>query len=301
MSHPAMGRKRRGKGERRGRCYASLLLPPSLIRFLVALRGTIGDAMCGGDRLVIVTTRTILWSLLSVASSLGLLASVLSPQWLLGPLPESSLRFNRSGTDVEGGRGSEGERLWRSLSLWLQCHMVDRGLRDYDWILRKAEDPGKVHISPNCSPFVSFPDFKADNDHFPHAWKVSVIFLALGVVLSTCLAFSSFFCSCLQSVCKKSLFPIAGFLQALAGLMLIVSLVLFPAGWTGQRVKEVCGARVAPFTISTCSLGWGFMLACGSTLLTLMTAWLSIEADKSTSSDKVQHKIDKGRTFICLL
>ena len=53
--------------------------------------------MCGGDRLVIVTTRTVLWSLLSVASSLGLLASVVSPQWLLGPLPESAIRVNRSG------------------------------------------------------------------------------------------------------------------------------------------------------------------------------------------------------------
>lgn len=47
--------------------------------------------------------------------------------------------------------------------------------------------------------------------------------------------------------------------------------------------------------------GWAFYLAMGSTLVTFVCSVLSVQAEVSTSSDKVQDEILEGKNLICLL
>ncbi|UYV62272.1 LHFPL2 [Cordylochernes scorpioides] len=47
--------------------------------------------------------------------------------------------------------------------------------------------------------------------------------------------------------------------------------------------------------------GWAYYLAAGSTLVTFLCAVLSVQAEISTSSDKVQDEILDGKNPICLL
>ncbi|GFT21837.1 LHFPL tetraspan subfamily member 2a protein [Nephila pilipes] len=49
------------------------------------------------------------------------------------------------------------------------------------------------------------------------------------------------------------------------------------------------------------SLGLAFYLAIGSTLITFLCSVLSVQAEVSTSTDKVQDEILEGKTLICLM
>ncbi|CAG2120561.1 unnamed protein product, partial [Medioppia subpectinata] len=71
--------------------------------------------------------------------------------------------------------------------------------------------------------------------------------------------------------------------------------------WGTDRVERVCGVKADPFLLGDCTIGWGLYLAVGSTVATFICAILSIQAEISTSSDKVQDEILDGKNLICLL
>lgn len=71
-------------------------------------------------------------------------------------------------------------------------------------------------------------------------------------------------------------------------------------GWDVPRVQHLCGHDASPFYTGNCSIGTGLYMAVLATLLTLTAACISLYAEKSTSSDKVQEHISEGQTLICL-
>lgn len=85
------------------------------------------------------------------------------------------------------------------------------------------------------------------------------------------------------------------------GLLLMVGLMLYPAGWGSEKVIQYCGANALPFRPAMCSLGWAFYAAMGGTLASFLCAVLSAQAEIATSSDKVQEEIEEGKSLICLL
>lgn len=85
------------------------------------------------------------------------------------------------------------------------------------------------------------------------------------------------------------------------GLLLMVGLMLYPAGWGSDKVKDYCGNEASPFRPFQCSLGWAFYTAIGGTLVTFLCSVLSAQAEIATSSDKVQEEIEEGKSLICLL
>lgn len=85
------------------------------------------------------------------------------------------------------------------------------------------------------------------------------------------------------------------------GLLLMVGLMLYPAGWGSEKVIGYCGAEALPFRPAQCSLGWAFYAAIGGTLASFLCAVLSAQAEIATSSDKVQEEIEEGKSLICLL
>ena len=93
------------------------------------------------------------------------------------------------------------------------------------------------------------------------------------------------------------------------GLFLLVGLVLWPAGWGKDNkifVNYCYGGKIeddnepSAFKLGGCSLGWAFYSALAGTVLVFLCAIFSGQAEKSTSSDKVQDEIWKGKKFICL-
>lgn len=85
------------------------------------------------------------------------------------------------------------------------------------------------------------------------------------------------------------------------GLLLMVGLMLYPAGWGSEKVRAYCGPEASPFRPAMCSLGWAFYAAIGGTLASFLCAVLSAQAEIATSSDKVQEEIEEGKSLICLL
>lgn len=110
----------------------------------------------------------------------------------------------------------------------------------------------------------------------------------------------SFAACCFQSIFKKSLFTTTGAAQTIAGIFYILALTLHPMAWNATRVVKLCD-NSSPFYPGHCAIGLGLWLALAGTGLTFLAAMLSMPADKSTNSDKVQDRIYEGHSLICLL
>ncbi|KAL3975623.1 villin 2 (ezrin) [Sarotherodon galilaeus] len=216
---------------------------------------------------VIVTCRSMLWTLLSIVVAFAELIAFMSPDWLLGS-PRNDTSGTRAGVD-SGYRPS--------LGLYNRCLRI-----------------GTPQV--NCGPYAT--TFGEVASGF---WQAAMLFLAAGTLVLGCVAFISIFSLCFQSILKKSIFNICGLLQAVAGLLLMVGLMLYPAGWGSDKVKFYCGSDALPFRPFNCSLGWAFYTAIGGLLGTFLCAVLSAQAEIATSSDKVQEEIEDGKSLICLL
>uniref|UniRef100_UPI0037E84D76 LHFPL tetraspan subfamily member 2a protein-like n=1 Tax=Semicossyphus pulcher TaxID=241346 RepID=UPI0037E84D76 len=219
---------------------------------------------------VIVTCRSMLWTLLSILVAFAELIAFMSPDWLLG--------FPRS--DPGGsGAGVDSEEYRPSLGLYSRCLRI-----------------GSRGVGVSCGPYAG--TFGEVASGF---WQAAMLFLAAGTVVLGVVACISIFSLCFQSILKKSLFNICGLLQAIAGLLLMVGLMLYPAGWGSDKVKSYCGPDAKPFRPAECSIGWAFYAAIGGTLACFLCAVLSAQAEIATSSDKVQEEIEEGKSLICLL
>lgn len=139
------------------------------------------------------------------------------------------------------------------------------------------------------------------SDEFPNFWKASLVFLSIGLALMTFTVGTSLVGCCIRAIVKKSIFNISGTIQAVAGLFYVIGLFLYPAGWSSRRVVSLCGEEASYYVPGNCSLGWAFYLALAATLLAFVCSFLSVYADNSTSTDKVQDEISDGKNLICLL
>ncbi|XP_071775021.1 LHFPL tetraspan subfamily member 2a protein-like [Centroberyx gerrardi] len=219
---------------------------------------------------VIVTCRSMLWTLLSIVVAFAELIAFMSPDWLLG--------FPRSDSSVSGVGVDSGE--YRpSLGLYSRC-------------LRIGTRGGGVTCGPYAGTF---------GEVASGFWQAAMLFLAAGTLVLGGVACISIFSLCFQSILKKSIFNVCGLLQAIAGLLLMVGLMLYPAGWGSEKVIGYCGAEASPYRPAQCSLGWAFYAAIGGTLAAFLCAVFSAQAEIATSSDKVQEEIEEGKSLICLL
>lgn len=210
---------------------------------------------------VIVTCRSMLWTLLSIVAAFSELIAFMSTDWLVGfpRTPEETYR--------------------PTLGIYGRCIRLPQ--------LRRGVlcGPYAVHFSEIASRF----------------WQATSIFLAAGILLLSAVAFISVFSMCFQSIMKKSIFNVCGLLQAIAGLFLILGLMLYPAGWGSDKVQGYCGPDASAYQLGLCSMGWAFYTALGGTVLTFICAVFSAQAEIATSSDKVQEEIEEGKSLICLL
>lgn len=132
---------------------------------------------------VIVTCRSMLWTLLSIIVAFAELITFMSPDWLMG--------FPRSGSDA----GADSREYRPSLGLYSRCLRI-----------------GSQGVGVSCGPYAG--TFTEVASGF---WQAAMLFLAAGTLVLGGVACISIFSLCFQSILKKSLFNICGLLQAIAG------------------------------------------------------------------------------------
>lgn len=229
---------------------------------------------------VIVTARTLLWTLLTIASTLAMVAAVVTPMWLLGFERPAGLKTTNE--EILQKKTSDGV-FSPTVGIYNRCTKI----HDFEQM-----------FTDSCAPFVT--SFNMPNDEFPHCWKAALLFFAFGLVFMVLTIGTSVIGCCKRSIRRKSIFTISGTIQSFAVLCYILALMLYPAGWGAERIKVVCGDLAGPYSIGDCSLGWAFYLSFGATILTFICSVLSVQAEISTSSDKVQDEILEGKRLICL-
>lgn len=215
---------------------------------------------------VIVTGRSLLWTLLSLAALMAVLSALLTPKWLVGP---HTIKDTKNGTEL----------FVPTVGIFNRC------TRLY----------GQTH----CANF-NLDGFATDSIVFPPFWKASLFFISFGLAVMALTVLAALIGCCIQSIGRKSIFDLAGVAQAIAGIFYLLGLTLYPAGWGAPRVRRICGPDADAFYLGDCTLGWAFYSAVIGIALTFAAAMFSGQAEKSTASDKVQDKMNEGRTLICL-
>lgn len=147
---------------------------------------------------VIVTCRSLGWTLLSVTVTLATVAAVTSPHWLIGTPRETTIQLINSSENF-----MDSETFRPTVGLFNRCTKLQLNFQ-----IAKVRD--------NCATFVV--EFMAEDDYFPHAWKACVILFAIAgtflIFAMLCSVMSLF----VRSICGKSIFNVAGFIQSIGGM-----------------------------------------------------------------------------------
>ncbi|NXQ81511.1 LHPL2 protein, partial [Nyctibius grandis] len=142
---------------------------------------------------VIVTCRSMLWTLLSIVVAFTELIAFMSADWLIGKVKPLSSK------DMDDRTGESQEPYHPTLGIYRRCTRISHmQLSRRDTL---------------CSPYAE--NFNEIASGF---WQATAIFLALGIVVLCAMAFVSVFTMCVQSIMKKSIFNVCGLLQGIAGM-----------------------------------------------------------------------------------
>ena len=137
---------------------------------------------------IIITCRSLLWSVLSVLVSLAEISACLSPRWLSGSSRGSHSLILPSSSPLSVHRRT-------TLGLYNRCLMRHGTIEE-----------------ELCGPYAaSFWELAST------FWQATTIFLGVGVLILTMVALLAPISLCWQSIFHKSIFNICGLLQAIAG------------------------------------------------------------------------------------
>ncbi|XP_042235487.1 LHFPL tetraspan subfamily member 3 protein-like [Homarus americanus] len=60
---------------------------------------------------------------------------------------------------------------------------------------------------------------------------------------------------------SSTVFHMAGSMQLLSAILLLVGVVVFPAGWAAGEVRKVCGPTARQYNMGECEVRWAYILA----------------------------------------
>lgn len=232
---------------------------------------------------IVVTIRSLAWTLLSVATVLMHILALMKSYWLIGPQFEiletdEDVRITDSNTTAASDLGDISTG---SLGIFVSCEEIYH--------------PSSGTIDVICGPYI-----KRLLDLPSGFWVVMVIFYALGLAIFAVTAIGSVLSLCKRSLCRKSIFTLSAFVQAVAGLFILLGLILYPFGWGNEVVQELCGQVTEPFIPRGCSVGWSFLLSIGALVLTFACSILGVQAEIATASDRVEAKVMQDKCFVCV-
>ena len=145
---------------------------------------------------VIVTCRSMLWTLLTIVSTLLVVASVITPKWLVGRPNWIGLR-SRSWNNTYHTNNNE-NTYNPTIGIFNRCTRIPQyGYKDH------------------CATYVT--GFDMPSDDFSNFWKSSLIFFGISGVLLGFTMITAVLSLCVRALCKKSIFTLSGLIQSIAG------------------------------------------------------------------------------------
>jgi len=245
---------------------------------------------------IMVTIRSVLWSVMTIAGTLMILVSLFTNRWLQGPT-ETSLEglgnqvsnlFGKVQKTVEDGHVNLDTLVGNRLGLFPDC---------------KAPS-GRLLFEGECVPdwkTLMNKLFEMEDETYPHAWKGAVLAFGIGLGLMVLTVLLSLITPCLRSCICCSIFTVCGSLQSFAAILFTLGCVAYPAGWGSKIVRDqYCGQDAHPFMLGNCAIGGAYWMAVAGTICTALASSLAIFAYKSTKSQKAQIRRQEGDTFICV-
>ncbi|CAG2108989.1 unnamed protein product [Medioppia subpectinata] len=163
---------------------------------------------------VIVTARTLIWTLLSIAATLCMLAAIWTPIWLVGP-PKKMSRQTAAKLSQQSSLNNNNNNILDLNLNFLQNNNINEFTPSLGIFNRCTRIYQLNRLQTECAPFVSGLD--QENNSFPNAWKASLIFYTIGVCVMSLTIIASLLGCCKRSICRKSIFTISGTIQAVAG------------------------------------------------------------------------------------
>lgn len=151
---------------------------------------------------VIITCRSLGWTLLSIAITLMIVASAVSPHWLVGMPQQRETIVHLLNNENKTSEMEYGD-FRPTIGIFNRCQ------------LKPKTSLTSFLDRERCARFVT--EFFGENDDFPHAWKAAVIFFALAGLLLTVAMIMSAMSLFVRSMCGKSIFTLAGLIQSIAG------------------------------------------------------------------------------------
>lgn len=244
---------------------------------------------------IIVTIRSVLWYVVSLAGTLMILVALFTNKWLEGQVTGSNFQSVDGIFQVAKGIGQtvmDGDIknvIDKNAGLFLHCKVPE----------------GKKFFEGECIPELDqleklFTDL--NDDLYPHAWRGAVVCFVFGLTLMVITDLFALMTICCRHCICCSVFTICGSLQSFATILFTLGLVAYPAGWGSKAVADnLCGGNSAPFILgSYCTIGGAFWLAVAGTVACGLASSLAIWAYQSTRSAKCEERMDQGDNCICL-
>lgn len=230
---------------------------------------------------MIVTARSLAWLLLSLVALMAVLGALVSPRWIVAP---------------PGDGGAD------SLGLSMRCRRMTLAASKTSTTTATSTTASTAAITTasTASPVPRAHCGPLPAGVSPGMWTAALVFLGAGAALASLAAVAGLLACCVHAVCGKSILGVCGAAQAGAGVLYLLGLSLYAGGWGAERVQRLCGADASPFYLDSCTLGWASYSAVAGSLLTLVVAVLSAPADRAARSDKVQERIYRGHTLVCI-
>lgn len=240
---------------------------------------------------IIVTIRSVLWSVMTIAATLMILVALFTDRWIIGgfnvpsSLGEMEQTFSlvaEKGNQFLAGRAVDKDV---SLGIFIDCVKPNGNLLFYGECI------------PNLDKLEQ--QMTSDNDEYPHAWKGGVVCFAVGLLIMVTTVVLSLLTPCLRHCVCCSIFTLGGTLQASSAVLFTLGLFSHTLGWGSKDVRFVCGDS-QPFQAGDCQIGQAYWLAASGTLCTYIATGLTMLAHKSTRSGKAAYMLEDGDRLICV-
>jgi len=219
---------------------------------------------------VIITSGSLVWFLLTMITDMLIISAIVTPKWLIGPMSQSQLL---NGT----------MRRYPSTGIYTRCK----------WM----EGFGKGQY--NCGTF-DIKGLLTENYVYPLQWKVCMIFISFGFIMMTITVFLTMVSCCRQAISGKSIHNIAGALQLIASISVLISIIFHAMGWGEDRVQRLCGPDAEAFWPGDCRIGRSLYFAAASVLLCLFCAGISRKAESGNMKTRVRRRIEEGERLVCI-